>query len=468
MRTLRCGFMIICMLVILLCLSGCGKDDADMDPSAWGYECKVTYDALGGVINSREVRTTYYLPNSYVYEPSGASGMLIAPQKDGAILAGWYTAKEDVLDADGNVVGYSFRAEDRWDFDLDRVEGDMTLYARWITQGVVSYVDADTAEVLFVKNITADSPIKALSDAVLTMVAPEDANLSGYYVDPECTMVYDFSTYKHTELVMTNAEIYATLMEEFPEAIVTYEATDEEEETSARPYYFLEKEGYTVVTEDEEVLAAIRARKDALIEENIALYSENTSGRNVYLKFSDGNYVVVQSVEDLKQGRNYVLGGADIDGYIIAADIDFTGITLSVADSFTGTIEGNGHTFSNLTIEASVSKKDKPGTKSVALCKSMKDVVISNLTLDGVTLTANANDMVELHAAVLAAEATNCTFSGCHFSNWNIYVSEEYSAGTIVLGDLFVESTDCVLENCTYENITLSEENAATINKLLP
>ena len=33
-------------------------------------------------------------------------------------------SKEDIADNDGNTTGYSFKAEDRWDFDEDRVQGN--------------------------------------------------------------------------------------------------------------------------------------------------------------------------------------------------------------------------------------------------------------------------------------------------------------------------------------------------------
>ncbi|NLC43430.1 MAG: InlB B-repeat-containing protein, partial [Clostridiales bacterium] len=148
-------YLILIIIVIAgsLFLSSCAISDEAVDPAAWGYDCTVTYDALGGTINTRGVRETYYMTNSYLFKPTGTTNMLIEPVKDGFILAGWYTAKEDILDKDGKITGYSFRTEDRWDFQLDRVQEDMTLYARWVSQGRVEYVDAETNEVRFEKNI---------------------------------------------------------------------------------------------------------------------------------------------------------------------------------------------------------------------------------------------------------------------------------------------------------------------------
>ncbi len=120
------------LLAILLTVSGlllasCTRMGHAIDPGDWGFESCVIYDAMGGSINTREKRETYYLPNSYLFEPAGTTNMLIKPVRDGYILAGWYTAKSDIVDEKGQIVGYDFRAEDRWDFVQDRVQGDMTL-----------------------------------------------------------------------------------------------------------------------------------------------------------------------------------------------------------------------------------------------------------------------------------------------------------------------------------------------------
>lgn len=153
---------VIIILATSLFLSSCGVADKAADPKEWGYDCTVIYDALGGTVNSREIRETFYMKNSYLFKPSGSTNMLIQPVKDGHILAGWYTAKEDIKDANGNIIGYSFKAEDRWDFDEDRVQEDMTLYARWIPQGKIDYVDASTDNVMFSKNISEESAVQEL------------------------------------------------------------------------------------------------------------------------------------------------------------------------------------------------------------------------------------------------------------------------------------------------------------------
>ena len=210
--------LVVVLILSFVCIfmAACSATDGAADPGLWGYNCTVTYDALGGVVNAREIRTTYYLPNSYVFEPSGTSDMLVEPSRDGYILAGWYTAKTDSTDG---VTEYDFLPTDRWDFNLDRVQDDMTLYARWLPRGKVDYIDADTGEVLFTKNITSESPIQPLSNSVLQLNAPEGTTLDGYYADAACTQAYDFDSYMHVEPNPTEAQLYEKLYEMFPQYI---------------------------------------------------------------------------------------------------------------------------------------------------------------------------------------------------------------------------------------------------------
>ena len=53
---------IVIISMVLVCavlFSACMRSDAGIDPGDWGYDCCVTYDALGGIINSRIRRVVY-------------------------------------------------------------------------------------------------------------------------------------------------------------------------------------------------------------------------------------------------------------------------------------------------------------------------------------------------------------------------------------------------------------------------
>ena len=107
-RRFRHIVLILVFIAGMLLLSACSAGVDEINPGGQDFNCTVTYNALGGIVNAREIRETYYMKNSYVFKPSGTSGKLIEPVKDGYLLAGWYTAKEDVKDANGNITGYSF------------------------------------------------------------------------------------------------------------------------------------------------------------------------------------------------------------------------------------------------------------------------------------------------------------------------------------------------------------------------
>lgn len=438
-------------------LAACSKSGQSADPGAWGYECKVVYNALGGLVNAREVRTTYYLPNSYVFEPSGSSNMLVEPVRDGYILAGWYTDKTDEPTENGE--DYTFDAADRWDFYLDRVQDDMTLYARWLPRGKVDYVNADTGEVIFSKNITADSPVQELSEAVVDFRKPEGTTLFGYYTDASCAQEYDFGAYVHSEPHPSEAELYAALYEEFPQYLekADYVEPDEGEtkDTDDTSYLFLNKLGYQLKTTDERALQELREAKDRLVEDSIQNYLANTSGKVVYMKFVDGNIVRVNTPGDIKVGGKYGFFGTDalgnaIDGYVIESDVDFSGVAMTMADDFSGVIYGNGHTLSNISLSVTSRKVDTDTKKQLALFGEISDTQISDLTFKDAGITIQTKENIPVDAALLALSAKNVTLTNCHIDGLTIDSGAgDTGAAKYTLGDLFVSAQDVKLTDCS-------------------
>lgn len=475
---------IVIISMVLVCavlFSACMRSDAGIDPGDWGYDCCVTYDALGGIINSREMREVYYMNNSYLFQPSGTTNMLVEPVKDGYILAGWYTAKEDATDAEGNTV-YQFSAEDRWDFDEDRIQENLTLYARWIPQGKVNYVNADTGEVVFSKNLTADSPVQELSAATLNLSTPKGYSFAGYYADAACTIPYDFTQYEHVELLLENEQIYAKLAERFPQYFeaaeyVAPEAAEEGEEQAASTedtsYLYINKAGYRLLTDDPAALAEIRTYKDQIIEEAIEQYQANTASQVVYIKFTEGLYVRVTSLESLKKGGEYSFAGVDasgneINGYILETDLDFSGVKLAVADSFNGTIQGNGHTIRNLTVKLSSTKIDPDKEKAGGIAARMDGAVIEGVVFEDCALEINVNSGIQVTAGFLAGEAKNTTVQDCTFRNLAITTGKgDDGAARYELGDLFGNGSGNKVNNCTAEGVTVTASDAVRRNMAL-
>lgn len=80
----------------------------------------MTYNALGGTINTLGTRTAYYKENSLVKKPEGKSGMLIEPVNGNKVVLGWYTQVENTGTEENPV--YVFDEQYRWDFENDRPE----------------------------------------------------------------------------------------------------------------------------------------------------------------------------------------------------------------------------------------------------------------------------------------------------------------------------------------------------------
>lgn len=468
---------IIMILAGSLLLSSCTVKDRAADPGEWGYDSTVTYDALGGTINSREIRETYYMKNSYVFKPVGTTNMLIEPIKDGFILAGWYTAKDDIKDAKGNITSYSFKSEDRWDFDEDRVQDDMTLYARWIPQGKVNYVDASTDEVKFSKNITIDSSVQKLSSAAEMLIVKKGYTFDGYYSDKAGTVPYDFTEYTHQVLVPSNEDIYAKLQKEFLKYIkkVKYvkPAEDEvnpEEDTSD---LFINKLGYEITTDDEKAREKIRDRKDEIYEDAIDYYIENASSKVVYLKYSEGSYVRITKADDLKTGGKVWFSGLDkagnpVDGYIISSDIDFKGAPIAMAEKFSGKIIGNGFSLKNITFSINSKKVDQDTSKAIGLFHELDGAYIENLTFENMTVKLSVNSGIPVTAGTLAVQANNTELKDVHFEGLTIDTGKgDDGQAAYNIGDLFAAGRNNKLENVTGTNVALTASEFAQVNALL-
>jgi uncharacterized repeat protein (TIGR02543 family) len=471
----RVAFILCLVTAVCIPLTACSKSGQSADPGTWGFECKVIYDALGGMVNAREVRTTYYLPNSYVFEPSGSSNMLVEPVRDGYILAGWYTAKTDEPTEYGEE--YTFNAADRWDFYLDRVQDDMTLYARWLPRGKVDYVNADTGEIIFSKNITGDSPVQELSDAVVDFRKPENTTLFGYYSDAACTQEYDFSSYVHSEPHPSEAALYAALYEEFPQYLEQVEYVEPEEdeikETDDMSYLFLNKLGYQMKSTDEQALRELREAKDWIVEESIQNYLVNTAEKVAYMKFVDGNIVRVNTPGDIKIAGSYGFFGTDalgnkIDGYVIENDVDFSGITLTMSDSFSGMIYGNGHKLSNISLSVSSRKIDNDTEKGLALFGELADVEISDLTFENAQISIQVKEGIPVNAALLALSAQNVAMTNCRIDGMTINSGNgDTGSARYTLGDLFVSAKDVTLTDCSGSGLVANVLNPDRLKLLV-
>lgn len=439
--------LFIAIVLIVFSFTSCGKRVKIVDPVSLGFSTKVYYNALGGTINKREIRETFYEPGSLLFMPSGTSNMLIEPIREGYVLAGWYKAKRDVLDESGNILDYSFLAEDRWDFAEDRVFDDLTLFARWVPQGKAEYIDAETGAIMFSKNISDKSPVLALTSAAENLIKKKGYTFEGYFSDETFSEVYTFSAKQINPLLPTTKEIEAKIFEAYPE--INLSKLSESQKLS------------------------VRSIKNALIENYIQSYEANTQSQKIFLKYDKGIVVHISSPEDLRYKGQLVFSGLNVDDeivdrYIINKDIDFKGASLVMGDSFSGTIVGNGHSLKNISLVLNSKPLDKDKEKKLSLFDTLENANIENLVFENFVIKITANAGVKVMAAPLAITAHNTSLKNISFNNLQIDTGKsDDGTADYLIGDLFVSSENLSLNNVKASAINFKLSQFAKVHRLL-
>ncbi len=326
-----------------------------------GYTVSIKYDANGGYFttNTTVIVDTYNLSSL----PSNSNGekllTLVSPDNDvrgkensflpqnaGSFLVGWYTSRTAVtdgegneLDADGNIASKSgkpvaYTYSGKWDFSKDKlpvdpakVEGSatpvLTLYAAWAPRFTYDFYDIKTGNLI--KSLEVD-PIY-----VKNITVPEWNTTTGQ-LD----------------------------MHEFPKV---------DNKTFSTVY--LDPNGATPVE------AGAPIKHTGIINENNATTSGNTM--KLYVDMLDGNWYNIYTAD------HFIKYGSPTGNYNILADLDFTGkgwkIPL-VYGNFTGTINGNGHKMSNITVHQNDTSKMSAGLFGTLAASSN----INNITFENVTL----------------------------------------------------------------------------------
>lgn len=357
-KTITLACLMLCALLLLVaCAEPSQYDEYDQE----GYNVSIKYDANGGMFhtNVETIVDTYNMSEI----PEKADGKkelaLIAPDNPirgtenaykpnnaGYFLAGWYTERTPVLDeqgrqldADGNVAAKSGKAPaytyaGRWDFENGRLaldpnkeytasEAALTLYAAWIPEFKYEFYSLGTGELI-----------------------------SEYLFDPNYV--------SEIRLPQWSEETGKLNMEKFPSV------TDK---TLLGVY--LDAAG-TVAAEGSTVVhTGSYNPADATAEGPVM---------KLYLDYAEGEWFHIYTAKQFLD--NFKVGGC----YEICADLDFTGLSWKTSllhGNFRGKILGNGHTFSNITIEQTDTKKQNSGMFGAITA----DATLSDITFDNVILT---------------------------------------------------------------------------------
>ena len=420
----------ICLLALLVLMAipfftGCAaEEDPYVKNDADGYNVSVKFDANGGFFTTN---TSVIVDSFNISDMKANNGQveipLLAPDNslrgndaftvinNGHFLTGWYTERQETAD------GYVYSG--KWNFESDRVSLDasgsyaasepvMTLYAAWAPLFEIEFYDL----------------------------------ASGEYLES-----YTFNPSEVKEILVPQWD---------------------EESGAVEMYKFPQRKGYTFngAYYDAEGTQAVDTQ--TLTHAGSVNASTGVAENNVmqlYVDWMEGEWYHIYNVEQF-------LDNASVSGnYIIHADLDFAGEiwpSSLMHGNFSGTIQGNGYTFSNVTLEQTNNSKVNAGLFGYLT----ETANISDLNLDNVTFTIKAGTRVAgtcygLFAGSVSADAQisgvtieNGTLqidSGCYFG------ADDYSIGLICgMGSVDIDAsgitTAAVGENPESVVITTRDE----------
>lgn len=357
--------LILLLLVTLVFVTGCSKDESPYQINdAEGYNISVKYDANGGFFttNTSVIVDSYNVSDLNVKDGQ-AQIALIAPEdarrgndsfaaiNSGHFMAGWYTERID--NGDGT---YTYSG--KWNFEEDLLAVDaaanhssnepvLTLYAAWVPLFEIQFCDLESGE-----------------------------TLGTYTFDPG-----------------TTDEILVPAWDE---------------ETGALEMYrFPERTGYTFTGAFYDAEGEKAVETAAVAHTGVINYENGTAENHamkLYTSWDEGEWYHIYTVEQF-------LDNASINGsYVIHADLDFADEiwpTSLMYGNFTGTIQGNGHTFKNISFEQTNNSKVNAGLFG----RLAEGSAITDLTLENVTFTIKAGTRVAgttygLFAGAISNETT--------------------------------------------------------------
>ena len=440
------------LLIACLAFVACGNEWDAPYPSldSEGYTVSVKFDANGGVFagtNNVTVVDVFNPDNAKTNEKGEKEFPLLSPDdplrgkegafpisRNGYIFAGWYAERALRTDENGAPLdefgdptsesnreqGYVYNGH--WDFKTDvlTVPADektssstpvLTLYAAWIPYYVYEIYAPDSGT----GEMTLNATIQLVS-----LEIPEWNEKTG-------------------KLDMKN----------FPKRDgMTFDGA------------FL----------DEEMTVPLTEALTGEIDYETGISNKNTF--RIYTKWLEGNWFRIETAEQFVQNSR-------IDGsYMICADLDFSGLVWNAGLSkglFTGTILGNGYTFSNITVTQTDISQSRGGLFG-AIDGGAR---IEDLTFENVTYTMNAGSRITaptfgLFAGSIAESAalSGVSVSGTLVISESCYPSLDYQIGLVsgngVSGGVNSSEITCTVspDNSEKISVTTNEDGSVTLSFL--
>ena len=422
--------IIACLLLLLMAfLVGCEQSPYEINDSQ-NYTVSVKFDANGGAFtdNAPVIMDSYNLAELPKNAAGNAQIALIepgdsnrgkdafTPVKNGYFLAGWYQQCEETADG-------QYQYAQPWDFATDRVEVDpngsytsqepvLTLYAAWVPMYEIEFYDLASGQLL---------------------------------------QTYSFSPLEVTEILLPqwNEETGAINMYKFPK---------KEGHTFLNAYY--DAAGTQAVAENAIAHPAVLNPENATVENAVL---------QLYVDWTEGDWYRIYTAEQFAD--NFSPNGS----YEICADLDFSEEvwpTAAMYGNFTGTINGNGHTISNVNLTQTDNSKTNAGLfGQLSETTQLNDVTFQNVTFTVRKGTRVAGTAYGLLCGSLSnqaklnnvqiLESTLQISSSCYFG------TDDYVIGLVCgMGDprLDYSGITCQATGDNPENVVITvTDNAVTV-----
>ena len=397
---------ILILLLTALLLAGCAQEPTPYELNdAENFTVSVKYDANGGTFTTN----TSVIVDSY--DPAQTAGgkiALLAPDNalrgndaftavnNGYFLAGWY--QERTQQSDGT---YTYSG--KWDFENDLLEVDpngqytsaepvMTLYAAWIPMFQVNFRELQSGEIL-----------------------------DTYTFDPN-----------------TGASLQVPALDEETGAVEMYKFPARSGYTFDSVYY--DAEG-TMLVETAEVAHTGTVNYENGTAENGTM--------DLYINWTEGEWFHIYNVEQFLDNASVTAN------LVLHADLDFTGEiwpTSLMYGNFSGSIQGNGHTISNVELTQTNNSKVNAGLFG----NLTENAGLTDLTFENVTFTIQAGTRVVgtsfgLLSGTISGEAQleNVTITGSRLQidSASYFGVDEYVIGLVCgMGDAARVNADITCE----------------------
>lgn len=407
----RLLLLILSLIGVLLVIAGCaGAKTPYQINDEQNYNVSVRFDANGGTFTTNvTVMTDSFNLEQMPREGNEAQIPLLSPDdsrrgsgnsftavNNGYFLVGWYANKEAAGD------GESFRYSGKWDFSADRLSVDLsgdysaqepvlTLYAVWAPLFEIEFYDINTQELL-----------------------------DTYAYDPNLTSV---------DVPRWNVDKGTIDMKRFPvKSGFTFDGA------------FYDAEGTKPVDTD-------TVLHPGVVDETTGAVTD--SSMKLYVNWKEGEWYHIYTAEQF-------VDNASVSGnYVIFDDLDFTDEiwpSSLMYGKFSGSILGNGHSFSNISAMQSNSSKIQAGLfGNITETAVLQDVTFDNVKL---TLQKGTNKIGMNYGLFAGFIANEAKFANVQLTNSVLQIDS---------GIYFTEDSDyiigliCGMGNdsaVTYSNVT--------------